>query len=437
MISCLEVSAIRSYHFSDFFYTSRLMLAFSLALISSDNLLFAQSPMYRLERIIELYEEGDYHSLTSLLKTMKFELQTDLPSYTAQDIFHSRELIYVRPVEVTVKCFTCPTGEEIEFRDEKIIMTRTIDNNIYGALSKAQIESALDIIESNVREDRDIVAKYESTVKDQISFRDWLFSMIEKKIGNPEIPLETTNITIEEYHPFVSVDGVLDEYSKKLQRISGNDPNISKGCHISQKRNHEEIGICQYYYMYKNKSDCDQRISSIKKIVEEIWIDYAAFEKLNSSTAYRYQLLRTKLQIRNNRHHQQESFTTNYVEIEESHGTYLVPIEINEVLKIKFTFDTGAADVLISPDIALTLLKTGTLTDNDFMGNSTYTFANGKTESLKQYRLKSLKIGNKIVNNVICAVANDLNSPMLLGQSFLSRLGKFEFDYVRNRLTFK
>ena len=56
-------------------------------------------------------------------------------------------------------------------------------------------------------------------------------------------------------------------------------------------------------------------------------------------------------------------------------GVYEIPVIINGSLKLNFIFDAGASDVSISPDVALTLVRTGTVTDADFLGTETYKFA--------------------------------------------------------------
>ena len=47
----------------------------------------------------------------------------------------------------------------------------------------------------------------------------------------------------------------------------------------------------------------------------------------------------------------------------------------------------------------------------------------------ERFILKSLKIGEKIIKNVNCSISNSLDAPMLLGQSVLSKFGKYTFDY--------
>ena len=117
------------------------------------------------------------------------------------------------------------------------------------------------------------------------------------------------------------------------------------------------------------------------------------------------------------------------IKLQKAGSIYSVPVELNGVLKIDFIFDSGASDVSISPDVALTLLRTGTIKKEDWLEGAYYKFADGSTAKSKRFKLKSLKIGNKIISNVICSISNSLEAPMLLGQSVLSKFGKYTFDY--------
>jgi len=115
-------------------------------------------------------------------------------------------------------------------------------------------------------------------------------------------------------------------------------------------------------------------------------------------------------------------------------GVYEVPITINNTIKLNFIFDSGAADVLISPDIAIVLSRSGTLTESDRLSDMEYTNASGVVELHERYNLKSISIGNRTIHNVVCGVSNSLEAPLLLGQAALSKFGKFTFDYDREIL---
>jgi hypothetical protein len=65
----------------------------------------------------------------------------------------------------------------------------------------------------------------------------------------------------------------------------------------------------------------------------------------------------------------------------ESGGIYHVPVVINDTLKLDFIVDSGASDVSIPADVALTLMRTGTIKESDFIGTEKYGLADGSTVS--------------------------------------------------------
>jgi aspartyl protease family protein len=124
-----------------------------------------------------------------------------------------------------------------------------------------------------------------------------------------------------------------------------------------------------------------------------------------------------------------EGSETNTVPMILKNGVYEIPVTVNETLNINFIFDAGAADVSISADVALTLIRTGTISDNDFIGTQTYQFADGTIAKSKIIILKELQIGNKVVTNVKATISKSLDAPLLLGQSALNRFGNISIDY--------
>lgn len=115
-------------------------------------------------------------------------------------------------------------------------------------------------------------------------------------------------------------------------------------------------------------------------------------------------------------------------------GVYEVPVLLNGVLKINFILDSGASEVFISPDVALTLQRTGTISDLDWLPGKTFQFADGSTAQSRRFLLRSIEIGGRVFENVPCAIANDISAPMLLGQSVLERLGGYRVDYENSVL---
>ena len=116
-------------------------------------------------------------------------------------------------------------------------------------------------------------------------------------------------------------------------------------------------------------------------------------------------------------------------------GTYKVPVTINAQLTLKFVVDSGAADVSVPADVVLTLLRTETITDADFLDKQTYQLADGSTVPSQRFVIRTLKIGDKTVENVVGSIAPAAGS-LLLGQSFLGRFKAWSIDNKRRALIF-
>jgi hypothetical protein len=114
-------------------------------------------------------------------------------------------------------------------------------------------------------------------------------------------------------------------------------------------------------------------------------------------------------------------------------GIYTLPIEINGVLTLHFILDTGASDVQITADVALTLIRAGTIQSSDFLPGRTYTLADGSTVQSPRFILQSLKIGTRLITQVPASIGNPYGA-MLLGQSVLERLGTWSMDSQRRLL---
>jgi len=127
----------------------------------------------------------------------------------------------------------------------------------------------------------------------------------------------------------------------------------------------------------------------------------------------------------------------NKVRMFQSGGVYEIPVVLNGVLAIPFIIDSGASDVVISPDVALTLYKTGTIRESDYMSGAVYRLADGTKIKSKRFRLQSVKIGNRAIKEVTCAISDSVKAPMLLGQGVLERLGKYTIDYKNGVLIFE
>jgi uncharacterized protein/predicted aspartyl protease len=121
------------------------------------------------------------------------------------------------------------------------------------------------------------------------------------------------------------------------------------------------------------------------------------------------------------------------VAMERAGETYMVPVRINGAITLPFTVDSGASDVQIPADVALTLARAGTIAPSDFIGGRTYTLANGETIKSTRFILREMQVGDQIIRNVTASMG-PVKGDLLLGQSFLSRFTSWTLDNERHAL---
>jgi clan AA aspartic protease (TIGR02281 family) len=114
-------------------------------------------------------------------------------------------------------------------------------------------------------------------------------------------------------------------------------------------------------------------------------------------------------------------------------GTFVVPVLINDRLTLNFTIDSGASDVSIPADVFSTLIRTDTISDSDLLEPAMYTLADGSSRTAQRFRIRSLRIGNFQLHDVVGSVA-PVRGALLLGQSFLSRLQTWSIDNQQHLL---
>jgi predicted aspartyl protease len=117
-------------------------------------------------------------------------------------------------------------------------------------------------------------------------------------------------------------------------------------------------------------------------------------------------------------------------------GVFVVPVRFNETITLNAIVDSGASDVSVPADIVLTLMRSNTVTEADFLGEKTYVLADGSRVPSRQFRIKSLRVGNKTIQNVIATVAS-INADILLGQSFLSKFRSWSLDNEKHALVLR
>jgi TPR repeat protein len=121
------------------------------------------------------------------------------------------------------------------------------------------------------------------------------------------------------------------------------------------------------------------------------------------------------------------------IPLEKEGGTLVIPVLINNSIALKFIIDSGSADVSIPADVFLTLMRTGTIQDDDFLGQQTYRLADGSTVPSQTFRIRTLKVGNREIHDITGSIAN-VEGSLLLGQSFLARFESWSIDNQRQVL---
>lgn len=116
-------------------------------------------------------------------------------------------------------------------------------------------------------------------------------------------------------------------------------------------------------------------------------------------------------------------------------GTFLVPVLINDKIKLDFTIDSGATDVTIPADVFSTMVRSGTVDNSDIIDTQVYRLADGSEQSYQRFRLRSLRVGNLELRNVISSIVPEAGN-LLLGQSFLSQLESWSVDNQRQVFVF-
>ncbi len=124
----------------------------------------------------------------------------------------------------------------------------------------------------------------------------------------------------------------------------------------------------------------------------------------------------------------------NILEMELENGVRYIWIEINGI-RLKFIFDTGASSICISPAEATVLYRQGTLKKEDILNTEYFQDATGKISEGTKVNLREIKIGNQLIENVEAIIVNNVNAPLLLGQSVLEKFGKIEIDNIKNEIT--
>jgi predicted aspartyl protease len=117
-------------------------------------------------------------------------------------------------------------------------------------------------------------------------------------------------------------------------------------------------------------------------------------------------------------------------------GVFVLSTRLNGSTQVYSIVDSGAATVQIPEEAVEEMKRNGTLADADFMGQRRFILADGRAMQQRVFRLRSLQIGDRTMENVLATMGAP-KSRALLGQSFLRRLNWWKIDNVKNAIEFE
>lgn len=123
------------------------------------------------------------------------------------------------------------------------------------------------------------------------------------------------------------------------------------------------------------------------------------------------------------------------VKMTQENGVYYVPVEVNG-LNLRFVFDTGASAISISSAEVAVMYRQGLITQDDVLGTSQMMDANGNISEGAVVNLKTVKIGEITLHNIQASVVDNIQAPLLFGQSALSKFGSVSIDYDKGYIEF-
>jgi clan AA aspartic protease (TIGR02281 family) len=115
------------------------------------------------------------------------------------------------------------------------------------------------------------------------------------------------------------------------------------------------------------------------------------------------------------------------ISLEPEHGIYMVPVRVNQAVSIPFVLDSGASEVAIPADVFMTLMRSHSVRQTDFLGDGIFTTADGTQHKSQRFILREVQVGSRVIKDVVANVVPIEGNP-LLGQSFLSRLPSWSID---------
>jgi clan AA aspartic protease (TIGR02281 family) len=273
-------------------------------------------------------------------------------------------------------------------------------------------------------------------------------ALLEGSIRATEEPDYKTLVAIErQYLTFCQADiRRMNDYAMHLGTLAGalngdNQPQEALGVANSCLRTNDNDLRC-----LAEKTDALYHLGRVAeaKSVVEMSLSIGAITELDVAVKRKLQLLNQTMALNqsmaavpnakasSSRPNQTPSARAQ-VALKKNGGTFVVPVQINGAITLDFAVDSGASDVSVPADVFSTLRRTGTIRDEDISSDQTYVLADGTKRKSATFTIRSLRVGNKVVENVRGSVTS-AQGTLLLGQSFLERFKSWSIDNAKHQL---
>ena len=124
---------------------------------------------------------------------------------------------------------------------------------------------------------------------------------------------------------------------------------------------------------------------------------------------------------------------------EEFGGVKVIPVKLNGVT-MNMIYDTGCSGLHLSLNELQTLAKNGKVNQDDVLGVSYSTIADGSIVQNGLINIKQIEIGSGdetiVLDNVQASVALNQDAPILLGNAVLDELASVEIDNIEKNINF-
>jgi hypothetical protein len=120
-------------------------------------------------------------------------------------------------------------------------------------------------------------------------------------------------------------------------------------------------------------------------------------------------------------------------------GSVEIPVMVNDVLKIYVGLKKTSNEVIVSKDIAKTLIQTKTLGYKEWKEGNYYQFIDDKKTFVAPhvFNLNSLALGEEQLTNLEAVISNEISRSMMISFDVLERFGKVNIDMDKMLLTIK